>query len=112
MTRRTFLCGLTLGTLAAPLAGEAQQRAAMPRVGVRRLLSTAVRAKRQPVTRKCSPSACGRTGSHAGYVEEHPETLYMDFEDMLTAIEEKGGHDSLVEAARIAGISSPIPARH
>ena len=37
MTRRTFLCGLTLGTPSAPLAAEAQQRAAMPRVGVLRL---------------------------------------------------------------------------
>ena len=31
--RRTFLCGLTLGTLAAPLAAEGQQ-AAVPAVGV------------------------------------------------------------------------------
>ncbi len=33
MTRRTFLCGLTLGTLAAPLSGEAQQAAKVWRVG-------------------------------------------------------------------------------
>jgi ABC-type uncharacterized transport system substrate-binding protein len=34
MTRRTFLCGLTLGTLAAPLAAEAQQAMKVYRVGV------------------------------------------------------------------------------
>jgi putative tryptophan/tyrosine transport system substrate-binding protein len=33
MNRRAFLCGLTLGTVAAPLAAEAQQ-AAMPVIGV------------------------------------------------------------------------------
>jgi ABC-type uncharacterized transport system substrate-binding protein len=33
MTRRTFLCGLTLGTLSAPLAIEAQQAATVPRIG-------------------------------------------------------------------------------
>ena len=32
MNRRTFLCGLTLGTLSAPLAAEAQQTKAVPRV--------------------------------------------------------------------------------
>jgi len=34
MNRRTFLCGLTVGTLAAPLAVEAQQAPKAPRVGV------------------------------------------------------------------------------
>ena len=33
MTRRTFLCGLTLGTLSAPLAVEAQQTGKVPRIG-------------------------------------------------------------------------------
>jgi len=33
MTRRTFLCGLTLGTLTAPLAAEAQQAVKIPRLG-------------------------------------------------------------------------------
>ena len=33
MDRRTFLCGLTLGTLAVPLAAEAQQTAKVPRIG-------------------------------------------------------------------------------
>jgi ABC-type uncharacterized transport system substrate-binding protein len=33
ITRRTFLCGLTLGTLAAPLAAEAQQAAKNARIG-------------------------------------------------------------------------------
>jgi putative tryptophan/tyrosine transport system substrate-binding protein len=33
MNRRTFLCGLTLGTLALPLAVEAQQSGKVPRIG-------------------------------------------------------------------------------
>ncbi len=33
MDRRTFLCGLTLGTLSAPLAAEAQQTAKVPLIG-------------------------------------------------------------------------------
>jgi putative tryptophan/tyrosine transport system substrate-binding protein len=33
MTRRTFLCGLTLGTLTPPLAAEAQQAAKVARIG-------------------------------------------------------------------------------
>jgi hypothetical protein len=33
MDRRTFLCGLTLGTLAAPFAAEAQQAAKVARIG-------------------------------------------------------------------------------
>jgi putative tryptophan/tyrosine transport system substrate-binding protein len=36
MNRRTFLCGLTLGRLAAPLAGEAQQAGKVYRLGVLR----------------------------------------------------------------------------
>src|SRR5262245_27666051 len=34
MRRRTFLCGLTLGTLAAPLAAEGQQSGKAARVAV------------------------------------------------------------------------------
>jgi len=33
MNRRTFLCGLTLGTLTAPLTAEAQQAGKVPRIG-------------------------------------------------------------------------------
>jgi putative ABC transport system substrate-binding protein len=33
MNRRTFLCGLTLGSLAAPLAAEAQPAGKVPRIG-------------------------------------------------------------------------------
>jgi hypothetical protein len=33
VNRRTFLCGLTLGTLSAPLGGEAQQAAKAARIG-------------------------------------------------------------------------------
>src|SRR4029453_4813795 len=40
MNRRTFLCGLTLGTLAAPLAREAQpQSGKVPRIGLLSLTS-------------------------------------------------------------------------
>ena len=34
MDRRTFLCGLTLGAFASPLAGEAQQAGRVPTIGV------------------------------------------------------------------------------
>jgi hypothetical protein len=34
MNRRTFLCGLTIGTLVAPVAADAQQAPKVPRVGV------------------------------------------------------------------------------
>src|SRR2546426_3258143 len=34
MNRRAFLCGLTLGTLSAPLAAEAQQAGKMYRIGL------------------------------------------------------------------------------
>jgi hypothetical protein len=34
MDRRTFLCGLTLGALSAPPAGEAQQAGKIYRIGV------------------------------------------------------------------------------
>jgi putative ABC transport system substrate-binding protein len=34
VNRRTFLCGLTLGTLTTPFVGEAQQTRKIPRVGV------------------------------------------------------------------------------
>ena len=39
MTRRTFLCGLTLGTLSAPLAAEAQEASKVRRIGVLTALS-------------------------------------------------------------------------
>ena len=34
MNRRTFLWGLTLGTLSVPLAAEVQQAAKVPRIGM------------------------------------------------------------------------------
>src|SRR5262245_46785575 len=37
MNRRAFVCGLTLGTLATPLAGEGQQVGKVPRIGVLRV---------------------------------------------------------------------------
>jgi hypothetical protein len=42
MDRRTFLCGLTLGTLAAPLAGEAQPAGRMLTRHLRNLCSRVV----------------------------------------------------------------------
>jgi hypothetical protein len=49
----------------------------------------------------------GESDNLAQYVNEHPESLWMDFEDILTAIEERGGYDSLIQAARSTGLSSP-----
>ncbi len=37
MNRRTFLCGLTLGTLAAPLAANAEQTGKVHRIGILRI---------------------------------------------------------------------------
>ena len=34
MNRRTLLCALTLGTLGAPLAAEAQTAGKVPRIGI------------------------------------------------------------------------------
>ena len=39
-------------------------------------------------------------------LEEHPETVYMDFEDILTGMEEAGGYKFLMEAIRACGIQS------
>jgi hypothetical protein len=36
----------------------------------------------------------------AAYIADHPGNLYMDFEDILKGVEEKGGYDFLMEAAR------------
>jgi len=46
MDRRTFLCGLTLGTLSAPLAAEAQEAGKIPRIG---FLSAPSRSDRTPL---------------------------------------------------------------
>ena len=40
------------------------------------------------------------------YVQKNPETLYMDFEDILAGIEEKGGYDALIEAVKNGNLSS------
>jgi putative ABC transport system substrate-binding protein len=40
MNRRTFLCGLTLGTLHTPLAADAQQAGKIPRVGILSMASS------------------------------------------------------------------------
>jgi len=44
MNRRTFLCGLTLGTLALPLAAQAQQAGKVYRIGMLETRSTALNA--------------------------------------------------------------------
>jgi hypothetical protein len=43
----------------------------------------------------------------AAYVEEHPESLYLNFEDILQATAQIARYESLIEAARLGGISSP-----
>lgn len=42
----------------------------------------------------------------AAYVEKNPETLFMDFEDILQGVEQAVRYDGLLEAARIGGFSS------
>jgi len=49
----------------------------------------------------------GRYDSFARHVDEHPESLFIDFEDILSAIEGKDGYNSLLHIARNSGISSP-----
>ena len=40
------------------------------------------------------------------YVNEHPESLYLDFEEILTGMETNGVYDSLMDTARIGNLSS------
>jgi hypothetical protein len=42
----------------------------------------------------------------ASYITEHPESLYLDFEDILAGIESKGVYDSLMEAVKIGDLYS------
>jgi hypothetical protein len=42
----------------------------------------------------------------ACYVDENPESLFMDFEGTLTGVEHKGGYDLLIEAAMLGDFSS------
>jgi len=39
-------------------------------------------------------------------IEKHPESVFLDFEDILEQIENKAGYNSLTEAVRIGGLSS------
>ena len=67
MNRRTFLCGLALGTLAAPLAAGAQQAGKIPRIGV--LVTDARRggmARLRLRHQLASTMATGRSGSRNG----------------------------------------------
>src|SRR5947209_4316916 len=58
MNRRTFLCGLTLGTLAAPLAAGAQQAGKVYRIGFLGPSSASTHAKRLELLKEAMP----RTG--------------------------------------------------
>ena len=42
----------------------------------------------------------------ACYVDEHPESLFMDFEEILAGVEQKGKYDLLIDAAMLGGFSS------
>jgi hypothetical protein len=39
-------------------------------------------------------------------VDKHPESVYLDFEDILTEIENNAGYNSLIDAVRLGGLSS------
>jgi len=56
ITRRTFLCALTLGTLGAPLAGEAQQAAKIARIGFLTVDTTANPTCERPSSKDCVTS--------------------------------------------------------
>lgn len=40
------------------------------------------------------------------YVEQHPEHLFLDFEDILNGIEQKGLYDSLLHCAKVGDLTS------
>lgn len=40
------------------------------------------------------------------YLEKHPESLFIDFEETLTGLEQVGGYDSLIEAIVSGGLTS------
>ena len=40
------------------------------------------------------------------YLEEHPESLFVDFEETLTGVENVGGYDSLIESIVNGGLTS------
>lgn len=54
----------------------------------------------------CQKRFPGHYESLVRYVDEHPETLLMDFEDILTGVEQKAKYDLLIEAAMLGGFSS------
>jgi hypothetical protein len=41
------------------------------------------------------------------FINANPESIFMDFEDILQAVEQMPAYESLIEAARLGGISSP-----
>jgi hypothetical protein len=42
----------------------------------------------------------------AAYVDQHPEVLYLDFEDILTGIETTGHYSALLQAAKLGDFES------
>lgn len=40
-------------------------------------------------------------------IDQNPESLYIDFEDILTGIERTAAYDAVMQAARIGGVASP-----
>jgi hypothetical protein len=63
ITRRTFLCALTLGTLGAPLAGEAQQAAKIARIGFLTVDTTANPHVREAFLQGCVTSGTSRVAT-------------------------------------------------
>ena len=55
----------------------------------------------------CSRWHPDRYDDMAEYVKKNPESLFMDFEDILQAVEQMPAYESLIESARLGGISSP-----
>ena len=52
-----------------------------------------------------SAASSNEYANMARYIDEHPDTLVMDFENILAGTE-KHGHEYLLEAARHGGFSS------
>jgi hypothetical protein len=42
-----------------------------------------------------------------GYISEHPESLYLDFEQTLTGVERLQGYDAIMRAVKLGGLESP-----
>ena len=60
----------------------------------------------ESMRRFCQKWFPSESGGLESYVIDHPESLYLDFEEILAGIESKGFYDSLMEAAKIGNLSS------